>query len=192
MGENVNRSDLAANEDLLILVDEQDREVGTETKSLAHYNGDLHRAFSVNLYCGNKLLLQQRAENKYHSGGLWTNACCSHPRAGESLEEAVHKRLQLELGVDTEVEELFSFVYQSQYGEHLFEHEFDHVFLGYYNETQPLILHPDEAMDSKWVDVDWLEQDLMHHPEHYTTWFVISAPRIMQAVRERNKTNSSS
>ena len=187
MDENiaVNKADEAANGDLLILVDEQDNEVGVENKFDAHYNGDLHRAFSVNLYWGNKLLLQQRARNKYHSGGLWTNACCSHPRAGETLEEAVHLRLMNELGMDCDVEELFSFHYKSQYGEHLFEHEYDHVFLGLYKDTEPIHLNPDEAMDCKWVDIDWLEADLAEHPENYTTWFVISAPEIIKAVRKR-------
>lgn len=117
-------------EDQLILVDLDDVPIGSAGKAEVHRRGLLHRAFSVFLTDGERMLLQRRSRGKYHSGGLWANACCSHPRAGESLEQAVPRRLKEELGISCPVEELFSFHYFSQYGPQLFEYELDHVFLG--------------------------------------------------------------
>src|SRR4030042_2763439 len=115
----------------IILVDENDREIGTEEKLKTHEQGKLHRAFSIFVFNSKgELLLQRRAKGKYHSGGLWTNTCCSHPREGEKLEEAVHRRLKQEMGLDCPLKEAFSFIYKVRFENGLFEHELDHVFIG--------------------------------------------------------------
>jgi isopentenyl-diphosphate Delta-isomerase len=156
----------------LIIVDEKDRLVGFETKLAAHQKGGkLHRAFSIFVFDGvGRMLLQRRAEGKYHFGGLWSNACCSHPRKGEKLEDAAHRRLREEFGFDTELEEVFSFVYRaSDFRSGLTEHEFDHVFCGEFNGDP----HPnvDEIADWKWVGLADLEADLQSNPDDYTSWF---------------------
>ena len=117
----------------LILVDLDDREIGTMDKAEAHRLGRLHRAFSVFIVDCDRMLIQQRNRGKYHSGGLWANACCSHPRHGETLPEATERRLREELGISCELRELFDFVYFSRYVDDLFEYEYDHVFVGEYS-----------------------------------------------------------
>ena len=119
-------------EDRVILVDIFDNQIGSGEKMRVHREGRLHRAFSVFLYDGRKMLIQQRNPEKYHSGGLWANACCSHPRDRETLEEAVDRRMSEELGIQPEVREIDSFVYRAVYGDGLSEYEYDHVFLGKY------------------------------------------------------------
>src|SRR5690348_5807899 len=117
----------------VVLVNEEDQEVGTMEKMEAHRRGVLHRAFSVFIF--NKqgeMLLQQRAQEKYHSGGLWTNACCSHPRPGEEVSEGAGRRLVEELGFETELQPVFNFVYKANFENGLIEHEFDHVYFGTY------------------------------------------------------------
>jgi isopentenyl-diphosphate Delta-isomerase len=167
----------------LILVDEKDRLVGFETKLAAHQNGGkLHRAFSIFVFDGaGRMLLQRRAEGKYHFGGLWSNACCSHPRKGEKLEDAVHRRLQEEFGFDTELEDVFSFVYRaSDSRSGLTEHEFDHVFCGKFNGDP----HPnaDEIADWKWVGLADLEADLQSNPDDYTPWFRVVVHRVTEGL----------
>lgn len=165
-------------EDVLILVDAMDRPIGTAGKSDAHRDGLLHRAFSVFIVHDGKILLQQRQKNKYHSGGLWANACCSHPRAGENLPEAVARRMQQELGFSCPVTEIGHFVYRSQYAPQLFEYEYDHVFVGdYAGEISP---NPEEIAQLKWVTPEELTRDLMEHPECYGSWFLTAAPMVLE------------
>lgn len=168
-------------EDQLILVDIFDRQIGTGQKLAVHQKGRLHRAFSVFVYRGNEMLLQKRSSGKYHSGGLWTNACCSHPRQGEELTEAVKRRLQEELGIGLPVEELYSFVYRTQFENGLTEFEYDHVFLGEYEGD--IQLNEEEASEIRWIDMDELAEELWKHPEQYTAWFLIAAPRVLRALR---------
>lgn len=157
----------------VILVDEQDREMGTEEKLKVHQRGaQLHRAFSIFIFNSKgELMLQQRALHKYHSGGLWTNTCCSHQRPGEATLEAAHRRLQEEMGFDTELREIFSFVYQVELDQGLTEHEFDHVLIGYY-ENEPEI-NAGEVEAWHWIAMDDLLSDIKNHPENYTEWFKI-------------------
>lgn len=156
----------------VILVDENDQQIGLMEKMEAHEKGLLHRAFSVFIFNDeNQLLLQQRAKDKYHSGGLWTNTCCSHPREGESLLDAGKRRLHEEMGFSCPIETVFSFIYKAELDNNLIEHELDHVLIGNYNEgPKP---NPDEVMDWKYVDLEWVVEDMKANPENYTTWFRI-------------------
>jgi isopentenyl-diphosphate delta-isomerase len=121
----------------VVLVDTDDREVGLMEKMQAHKEGKLHRAFSVFLLNDkNELLLQRRALQKYHCGGMWTNTCCSHPRANETLQNAVDRRLAEELGITCATEKLYSFIYKADVGNNLVEHEFDHVFFGRFSAAK--------------------------------------------------------
>ncbi|HJO25557.1 MAG: isopentenyl-diphosphate Delta-isomerase [Myxococcota bacterium] len=156
----------------IILVDEQDREVGFAEKLAAHRDGGLlHRAFSIVLFDpGGDVLLQKRAAAKYHFGGLWTNACCGHPRRGEALEDAAHRRLREELGVASALRRVFALIYTAEDpGSGLTEREFDHVFVGVLTEVpQP---DPAEIDGLRWIRGDELVRDVARHPEHYTPWF---------------------
>ena len=156
----------------VILVDENDQQIGLMEKMEAHEKGLLHRAFSVFIFNDeNQLLLQQRAKDKYHSGGLWTNTCCSHPREGESLLDAVKRRLHEEMGFSCPIETVFSFIYKAELDNNLIEHELDHVLIGNYNEAPKP--NPDEVMDWKYVDLEWVVEDMKANPENYTAWFRI-------------------
>ncbi len=170
----------------VILVDTSDNQIGTEEKIKAHKEGMLHRAFSIFLFNEHgELLLQRRAESKYHSGGLWTNTVCSHPSPGESLEEAATRRLTEELGFTTKTKKVLSFLYKSDYENGLTEHEIDHVFVGRFDGVpQP---NPEEVMDYKWITIDDLKVDIAKHPEIYTTWFKIimqNEEHVEQIVKE--------
>lgn len=167
----------------IILVDSHDNITGYTSKFEAHRTGALHRAFSVFLYHENSLLIQQRAQDKYHSGGLWANTCCSHPRKGESLEAAVSRRLMEEAGIKCGVEEVFAFVYKHQFGEQLYEHEYDHVFLGEYDGEY--VMNPDEVQDFRWVDLDELKTELESSPEKFACWFQIAAPKVIEIIQKR-------
>jgi len=162
----------------VILVDEYDREVGTVEKMEAHRITRRHRAFSVFVFNSQgQLMLQKRAGTKYHSGQLWTNTCCSHPKPGESVAEAAHRRLQEEMGFDCELEEIFSFTYQAQLDKDLFEHEYDHVLVGSYDgDPTP---DQDEVENWKWISLETLTHNIREKPEHYTCWFKISIDRVM-------------
>jgi isopentenyl-diphosphate delta-isomerase len=156
--------------DEVILVNPMDDEVGACGKLDAHRDGRLHRAISVFLFDSEgRWLLQQRHPDKYHSGGLWSNTCCSHPAPGESTEQAAQRRLMEEMGVLCPLEKVFSFVYRHQFDNGLIEHEFDHVFAGRF-EGAP---NPNrlEAQAWRWVDGDALAGELRAHPEHFTYWF---------------------
>lgn len=164
--------------DNLICIDIWDQPIGKASKEECHFQGLLHRAFSVFLHCDGKLLLQQRALFKYHSGGLWTNACCSHPRYGETLDEAVPRRLQDELGIRCVCQEIGSFSYFHKFNDHLFEYELDHIYLGAYDG--PLIPNPEEIIALSWVALDELAVSLQTTPQRYTAWFLIAAPMVLK------------
>ena len=175
----------------VILVDPMDREIGTEEKLKAHREAKLHRAFSIFIFNAvGELLLQKRAETKYHSGGLWTNTCCSHPRPDEKLHCAARRRLNEEMGFDCELTELFSFIYYAELENNLSEHELDHVFVGCY-DGQPSP-NPDEVDDWKWMEIEKLKWDVEENPEHYTYWFKLILNRALkeyeEVVSSQNKT----
>ncbi|WP_158829187.1 isopentenyl-diphosphate Delta-isomerase [Mucilaginibacter lacusdianchii] len=156
----------------VVLVDADDREIGVMEKMQAHRLGLLHRAFSIVLLNNrNEILLQQRAHTKYHSPSLWSNTCCSHPRPGEAIEAAAARRLEEEMGLQCEFRNIFSFTYKVEFGQDLYEHEFDHVFLGQFSGN-PNINH-DEVAAWKFMDFDAVRIDMDLHPERYTFWFHI-------------------
>ncbi|NQT78446.1 MAG: isopentenyl-diphosphate Delta-isomerase [Bacteroidetes bacterium] len=157
----------------VILVDEQDNEVGTMEKIEAHKKALLHRAFSIFVFNNaGQMMLQQRALSKYHSPGLWTNTCCSHPRPGESLEKATQRRIVEEMGFQCEMREVFSFIYKAAFDHGLTEHELDHVFMGIYNEDPEI--NPEEVAEWKWIHIDELLADVKANPDNYTIWFKIA------------------
>ncbi len=166
-----------ANLEYVILVDEQDNEIGTMEKMQAHEEAKLHRAFSVFVFNElGEVMIHQRALHKYHSGGLWTNACCSHPRKGESVLEAAHRRLMEEMGFDCELEEQFSFIYKAALDNELTEHELDHVVFGKFN-GKPNI-NPDEVAGWKYLNWEDLKSDVATNPEKYTEWFKIALDEV--------------
>jgi isopentenyl-diphosphate delta-isomerase len=156
--------------DALILVDENDRETGTMNKLEAHQLGLLHRAFSILVWnSNNELLIHQRAAGKYHSGGLWTNTCCSHPMPGENILDAAHRRLQEEMGFDCDLQPAFSFMYRVALDNSLIENELDHVFLGI-SDTIPEP-DPSEVSAYSWISLAALHAEMEQHPERFTHWF---------------------
>jgi isopentenyl-diphosphate delta-isomerase len=168
-------------EEQVILVDENDKQIGVMPKMEAHQKAVLHRAFSVFIFNDkNELMLQQRALQKYHSPGLWTNTCCSHQREGETNIEAGKRRLQEEMGFVTELLETTSFIYKAPFDNGLTEHEYDHVMVGYYNEVPNI--NKDEVTDWKWMSLDEVKKDLVMHPEHYTVWFKIIFDKFYQHI----------
>ena len=159
-------------EEKVILVNENDEQIGLMPKLEAHQKAVLHRAFSVFiLNSKQELMLQQRAMHKYHSPGLWTNTCCSHQRDGESNIEAGKRRLSEEMGFTTDLQESVSFIYKAPFDNGLTEHEFDHVLLGNY-EGDPVI-NPEEVADWKWMPIEKVKEDIQQKPELYTAWFQI-------------------
>jgi isopentenyl-diphosphate delta-isomerase len=169
----------------VVLVDEMDNEVGVMEKLQAHHLGLLHRAFSI--FVLNKegeMLIHQRAMEKYHSGGLWTNACCSHPLPGENVDFAAKRRLSEEMGLDCDLKKIFEFTYQADVGDGLIEHEFDHVFIGY-TQSSPIV-DSSEVMDWKWVSMEMLITDMIAQPESFTTWFKIALPKFQEYFIHQN------
>ena len=162
----------------VILVDVDDCEIGVMEKMEAHKQAVLHRAFSVFLFNPQgKMLLQQRALTKYHSAGLWTNTCCSHPRPGEILENAAARRLMEEMGITTKVSKAFDFIYQAELPDNLNEYEFDHVFIGNYDdEVRPNHL---EVANFVYQSIEEVEVNLQSYPEKYTVWFKIAFPKVV-------------
>jgi len=153
----------------VILVDETDREIGTLDKMQAHRDGSLHRAFSVFIFNkAGEMMLQRRALNKYHSPGLWSNTCCSHPGPGEKTADAAHRRLLEEMGFDCPLKSQGSFIYKVQFENGLHEHELDHVFTGVF-EGVPQI-NRQEVYTWKWADPDDIREQLAAHPEQFTYW----------------------
>lgn len=163
----------------MILVDELDRPTGLMEKMEAHRKGALHRAFSVFIFTGKgAFLMQQRAATKYHSPGLWTNTCCSHPLPGEETAAAAHRRLKEEMGFSTPLSPAFSFVYRAVFDNDLVEHEFDHVFTGIYDGD----IAPDsrEVGATRYQHLQEIEEGLRDHPHHYTPWFHLAFPRVKE------------
>lgn len=160
----------------LILVNEQDECIGTGEKQTVHVKGQLHRALSVFILNGKgEMLLQQRAAGKYHSGGLWSNACCSHPCPGETTTAAAHRRLQEELGFDTGLEPLNVLRYRADVGNGLIENEYDHLFIGWYDG--PVQPHADEVQDYKYLSMADIEDWLRREPQAFTAWFHLAMKR---------------
>jgi len=165
----------------VILVDENDNVIGTGEKIKTHQEGKLHRAFSIFVFNSKgQLLLQRRAKSKYHSGGLWSNTCCSHPSPGESLEEAVHRRLKEEMGFDCELRGIFSFTYKVKFDDDLFENEYDHVFIGKFDgNPNP---NPEEVDEWKWIDLEELKKGIRENPDNYTYWLKQSIDKVISYV----------
>lgn len=173
-------------EEKVILVNENDEQVGTMAKLEAHEKGVLHRAFSVFVFNdSNELMIQKRASHKYHSPNLWTNTCCSHQRVGENNIEAGRRRLQEEMGFDTELKDTISFIYKAPFDNGLTEHEFDHILVGHYHH-EPKI-NPDEVSDWKWMSLDNVKDDMQVHPELYTEWFKIIFDKFYQHINLAHK-----
>ncbi|XOB40538.1 MAG: isopentenyl-diphosphate Delta-isomerase [Candidatus Nealsonbacteria bacterium] len=166
----------------IIIVDQNDSEIGTGEKLITHKEGKLHRAFSVFLFNSKgEMLIQKRAKTKYHSPSLWSNACCSHPRPNQKLEKEVKKRLKEEMGIECDLKEIFSFVYKAKIG-NLIEHEFDHVFLGKFNgKPKP---NKEEVQAWKWITIKNLKADIKKNPQNYTYWFKLILNRVL---KERTK-----
>jgi isopentenyl-diphosphate delta-isomerase len=174
-------------EDNVVLVNEQDEAIGVMEKMEAHRKALLHRAFSVFIFNEKgEMLLQQRALNKYHSGGLWTNACCSHPRPEESAKDAAVRRLREELGFVTQIRPAFQFMYKADFDNGLTEHEYDHVYVGSYNG----LLHPDpdEVGDYCFKSMEEIRTSLASHPHKYTEWFKIAFPKLESHLEQEQMT----
>ncbi len=163
----------------VILVNEHDVSVGAMEKMEAHKKAVLHRAFSVFIFnADGEMLLQQRALSKYHSGGLWTNSCCSHPRPGEEIGEAASRRLTEEMGFTTPIHKVFDFIYKADFSNGLTEYEFDHVFVGYYHgSVEP---NPQEVNHYQYLPMNEIERMLQNEPELFTVWFHIAFPKVME------------
>lgn len=161
----------------VILVDEHDSEKGTMGKMEAHEKALLHRAFSIFIFNGQgDILLQQRAGNKYHSPGLWTNSCCSHPRPGEDTHAAALRRLKEEMGFETPLTKAFDFIYRAGFDNGLTEHEFDHVFVGSY--SGPVAPDPLEVAGYEYRSLQKISEQLQREPDTFTVWFRIAFPKI--------------
>lgn len=171
-------------QEYVILVDENDSETGFMDKLEAHRKAALHRAFSVFVFNKqNELLLQQRAFTKYHSPGLWTNTCCSHPRPGENVEAAAHRRLTEEMGFTCDLDKVMHFIYCEPVGNNLTEHEFDHVFLGFCDIAP--VVNPEEVHDYRWISLDELKNEIINEPEKFTVWLKIAFQPIYNLMANR-------
>lgn len=171
----------------VILVDEEDRALGTSEKMMAHRQGWLHRAFSVFVYdVRGRMLIHRRAADKYHAGGLWSNACCSHPMPDESLPDAVNRRLEFEMGLNLETSKIFETKYRLHLDNGMIEHEYDHVYIG--TCASDPIPNPEEVAEWAYMATDELLRDVRRNPQRYTPWFRLLLPRVLetgapQAVR---------
>jgi isopentenyl-diphosphate delta-isomerase len=162
----------------VILVDENDAILGTAEKIEAHLEGKLHRAFSIFILdSSGRLLLQKRAHTKYHSAGLWSNSCCSHPRPGESTAAAAHRRLKEEMGFDCELEKVFELVYRVRLDKDFIEYEFDHIFVGSF-DGEP-VPDPNEVEDWSWVTAETLVSEIRLHPDRYSYWLKASIDELL-------------
>ena len=169
-------------EEQVILVDTNDQAIGLMPKMEAHEKVVLHRAFSVFILNDkNQLMLQQRALHKYHSPGLWTNTCCSHQRDGEDNISAGKRRLQEEMGFETELSEVTSFIYKAPFDNGLTEHELDHIMIGHHNDAPDV--NPEEVANWKWMAVDAVRDDIQKHPEYYTVWFIIIFEKFYEQIK---------
>ncbi|GGG54191.1 isopentenyl-diphosphate Delta-isomerase [Bizionia arctica] len=173
-------------EEQVILVNENDEQIGLMPKMEAHEKAMLHRAFSVFIFNDkNELMLQQRASHKYHSPELWTNTCCSHQRDGETNIQAGKRRLQEEMGFHTPLEESISFIYKAPFDNGLTEHEYDHIMIGSYNESPEI--NPEEVSNWKWMTLDNVKTDIKNHPEIYTEWFKIIFDKFYEHINITKK-----
>ncbi len=163
----------------VILVDEHDNELGLMEKQEAHQKALLHRAFSVFVFNSEgALLIQQRSHNKYHSAGLWTNTCCSHPRANETTLQAANRRLAEEMGFSCELREKFHFIYKAKFENGLTEHELDFIYTGIFDQ-EPRI-NPNEVISYKWIKIEKLMEEVKTNPHHFTAWFTIILKKYME------------
>jgi isopentenyl-diphosphate Delta-isomerase len=170
----------------VITVNEKDEETGTMEKMEAHEKGVLHRAFSVFILNDQgELLVHQRAEGKYHSGGLWTNTCCSHPMPGEDTLSAAKRRTKEEMGIEAELEPMFSFIYRAEVGNGLIEHELDHVLSGIHNG--PCSPDPEEVKDHRYLPLAEIKQWIEQKPEDFTAWMRIIFPRVSEELAKKRK-----
>lgn len=168
-----------SDKEYVVLVDENDEPIGSMEKMEAHVKGVLHSAFSVFIFNHKgELMLQQRALSKYHSPGLWTNTCCSHPREGEKPIDAAHRRMVEEMGFDCEFVEAFTFTYKADVGQGLTEHEFDHVFIGHTDKTP--VINSEEVNDWKYKKMEDIKLDIKLNPSSYTVWFKIAFDEVME------------
>ncbi|HOV26933.1 MAG TPA: isopentenyl-diphosphate Delta-isomerase [Pseudobacteroides sp.] len=172
----------------VILVDKSDKEIGLLDKMEAHIKGELHRAFSIFVFNSDKkLLIHKRASSKYHSGGLWTNTCCSHPQPGEEILISAHRRLIEEMGFDCELKKIFSFTYKGHLDKGLIENEIDHVFIGEFNgQPEP---NPEEIEDYIWIAPTEVINDIKQNPNKYSYWFKIAIRKVMKYIDNIEKTN---
>jgi len=163
----------------VILVDEEDHPVGRREKLAAHVSGELHRAFSVFLFdADGRWLLQRRHPDKYHSGGLWTNTCCSHPAPGEKTSAAATDRLRWEMGIAAPLDAAFQFLYRAEFDNQLIEHELDHVFTGRFDGDP--VPNPTEVSEWRWLGTEEMLSEMDAHPERFTYWFRMVARRVHQ------------
>lgn len=168
----------------VILVNEYDEQLGSMEKMEAHRTGVLHRAFSIFIFNDrNEMLLQQRASSKYHSGGLWTNACCGHPRPGEMTLTAAARRLREELNFSATLTEIFDFTYNASFDNGLVEHEFDHVYTGTFSG----LIHPNpaEVQDYCFKKPEEISDTIVSHPHKYTAWFCIAFPMVQEWLKSK-------
>jgi len=168
----------------VVLVDSQDNPIGTMEKLEAHQKGVLHRAFSILLFNSKgELLLQKRAKTKYHSGGLWSNTCCSHPLPGESMADATRRKLKQEMGIDLQPEFAYKFIYKANLDGNLIEHEYDHVFVAKF-DGEPII-NKEEVEQWKYMKFDFLQAEIIENPDAYTCWFklMINHKQFAEAIR---------
>lgn len=167
----------------VVLVDENDNEIAEMEKLTAHEQGYLHRAFSVFIFNDKgELLLQQRANHKYHGAGLWTNTCCSHPQWEENVDSSAVERLNYEMGLQCDLKWIYSFIYNERVENNLIEHELDYVFIGYSNQNP--VLNKDEVRDYKWMSIDEILFDIENNPSHYTVWFKKAFPVLLSKINQ--------
>ena len=163
--------------DYVVLVNKKDQEIGTMEKMEAHQKGLLHRAFSVFIFNSKgEMLIHRRALGKYHSPGLWTNTCCSHPRPNETVLDAANRRLDEEMGMGESLSEVVSFVYHHKFDNGLVEHEFDHILTGI-SDALPSI-NEDEVDSYKYMGIEELEQSMKQNPDDYSIWFKLAYPKL--------------
>ena len=172
-------------QEYVVLVDADDNPIGLMEKMEAHIKAELHRAFSIFIFnTKGEMLLQQRAFSKYHTPGLWTNTCCSHPRHEESLEDATARRLKEGMGMSCKIKEAFHFTYKADVSQGLIEHEIDHVFIGITDDTP--IINTDEVASWKYDTMENIREDIAANPQNYTAWFKIAFEEVLKHFNKQN------
>lgn len=168
----------------VLAVNVLDEPTGVIEKLEAHRKGVLHRAFSIFLTDENgNMLIQKRAEGKYHSGGLWSNTCCSHP-TGNLLDDA-NERLFEELGIRTKLQQIDEFIYRCEFSDGLIEYEYDHILLGQIQSGEKITVNPDEASEVRFIGMDELKSELIKRPEAFSVWFITAAPKVIRYLQNR-------